>query len=212
MVIACKHEVPEPKPIDGGSSGSNSCDTNVVYFQQQILPILVSNCTQSGCHNADDAANQIILTNYDKIIAADVDEILEAITENDPDKVMPRPPDPPLTSEQIGLIQKWIQQGSKNNSCDLGSFGCDTTSVTYNLSVKPILQLKCVGCHSGPSPSYNLSLATWSDVNAVALSGSLVGSINHAPPYFPMPKYGSKLSNCEIRKIEIWISQGALDN
>lgn len=215
----CKHEIPQPIVLDDGNGNGNGtgsgipCDPDSVYFEQQILPLLVSNCSQPGCHNAGSAQDGIVLTSYSNLMnTAGTNELWEVINETDPDKIMPPPPESPLTSAQISLIQTWIQQGAQNNFCDQATGPCDTLNVTYNSTVKPILQAKCVGCHSGASPSAGINLSTWAGVNSTAQAGSLTGSINHLPSYSPMPKSGPKLPPCEIRQIEIWVSQGAPNN
>lgn len=38
-------------PIDTTPNGT-PCDPDVVYFETQVLPFLVSNCAMAGCHNA----------------------------------------------------------------------------------------------------------------------------------------------------------------
>jgi hypothetical protein len=80
---ACKHEPSVPgggdptdtidNPIDTGNNGGGAtscvpCDPDSVYFQNQILPILVSNCTESGCHNASDHKEGVILTSYQTLM------------------------------------------------------------------------------------------------------------------------------------------------
>lgn len=225
---ACKHEIPTPDPLvdqGGGGNGNGSgsgipCDPDSVYFEQQILPILISNCTQSGCHNAASASDGVVLINYSSVINSNIvspgnpgnSDLYEVLLETDPDKVMPPPGETPLTPSQINLIQTWIQQGVQNNYCDQGLGPCDTLNVTYSGSIAPILQSKCNGCHSGGNPSGGINLTTWANVSAQANSGKLTGSINHLSGFSPMPKGSPQLPNCEIRKIELWVAQGSPNN
>jgi hypothetical protein len=127
LLISCKHSVPDAtfsgnNTGSGTGSGSGSgngnggsstpCDPTKIYFQQQVLPILVSNCAMSGCH--DDASHQdgVILTSYEKVMnTADVrpgragsSKLYEVLIDTDPDDRMPRPPRSPLTSQQIQII------------------------------------------------------------------------------------------------------------
>src|ERR1043166_2325716 len=112
FILSCKHEpiidstitTTGGNPGGGGTGGSggggsiNTCDPNKVYFQQQVLPILISNCTLSSCH--DDASHQkgVILTSYNNVMnTADVrpgnptgSKIYKMITETDASKRMPR--------------------------------------------------------------------------------------------------------------------------
>jgi len=91
---------------------------------------------------------------------------------------------------------------------------CDTTSVTYAAVIKPIIVSNCAysSCHVSPAPASGLDLSTVTGLQAVALNGKLTGVINHASGFSPMPKGGSKLSDCNIRQITKWTSAGAQDN
>ena len=137
---------------------------------------------------------------------------MEALLEDDEDKVMPRPPADPLEPEEIALIALWIQQGAQNLSCDSYSGGCDTTNVTYSGAIQPLLALKCQGCHSGASPQGGLNFTAWSVVNTVAMDGRLKGADNHQAWYTAMPPSGGFLPQCEIDMISAWVQQGAPQN
>lgn len=90
---------------------------------------------------------------------------------------------------------------------------CDTTGVNYSGSVVSLLQSNgCTGCHSGSSPSGNISLDGYNNVRAAALNGKLYGSINHSAGYSPMPQGGNKMTDCNIRQIKAWIDGGAINN
>jgi hypothetical protein len=90
---------------------------------------------------------------------------------------------------------------------------CDTAQVTFSGTVAPILQNYCWSCHANASAGSfgnNIMLEDYSDVkNHIQ---AVAGSINHNGNYSPMPKNGSKLDACLIRKVEIWIENGAPDN
>ena len=89
---------------------------------------------------------------------------------------------------------------------------CDTSSVTYNNDVYPIISANCTGCHSGASPEAGIDLTDYSQVAALAQNGTLSGVVNHAAGYSPMPKNQSKLSDCNIVKIDIWIRDTVFTN
>ncbi|MFN3875028.1 MAG: hypothetical protein ACK4L7_03825 [Flavobacteriales bacterium] len=203
----------------GGGDGDTPCDPGTVWFQQQILPILTSSCTNPApglnCHHTANSENdRIQITSYATLMASGIvqnGDLMEAITENDPDDIMPPPPAPPLTPQQIALIQQWIAQGAQNNSCE--SAGCDTLNVSYSGTIAPLLQARCNSCHNnGPSPSGGLNLTQWATVNQVAMDGRLEGSVRHLPTYAAMPPSGPQLSACRIRQIQLWIAQGAPNN
>ena len=110
---------------------------------------------------------------------------------------------------QIANIQKWINQGAKNNSC---TSACDASVFTYSGAIKPMLDTKCVGCHSASSPGGNINLSTYAAVRPLALNGKLYGSIAHQTGFSPMPKNSAKLSDCEITQVQRWIAAGSLNN
>ncbi len=228
----CKHEplIPAGEPTGEnngtGNNGNNSgnglpCNPDSIYFQQQILPFLITNCAKSGCHDAASAQDGVILNNYNNVIntgeveAFDPDnsDLWEVITESDPDKVMPPPGENQLTQSQINMIEDWINQGAQNLICDDGLAGCDSLGVSYSIDVQPIIQNKCVGCHAtGNSGNAFVNLSSYSGVAAVASTNQLVGAITHNQNYAPMPMNGPMLSGCEIGKIRSWVNEGMLNN
>ena len=221
-IAACKHEPlvgpTGPDPNDPPTSGA-VCSPDTVYFQNQVLPILISNCTQSGCHNAQDREKGVVLDSYqnllntvEKVSSTDWEknELMKVILETDPDDRMPRPPSLPLSAAQIELISTWIKQGAGNNACNENPGNCDTTANRYSLFVKPLILAKCQGCHSGSTPQGNISLATYASVRTVALNGKLYASL--ARPSNWMPKGGAKLDDCSLAKLKAWVDSGAPEN
>ena len=227
LMDSCKHaplgtpDVSDITPNDGtnnGSGGSDeiSCDPDSVYFDNTILPLFISNCAKSGCHDAASAQDGIILNSYSNIInTGDIEpfnteagHLVEVISESDPDDRMPPPPNIPLSQQQINSIVQWINQGARNNHCD----ACDTLDVTYSGKIKPILEGKCTGCHSAANSSGGINLSTYAGAEAVALNGRLYGAIDHSPGFTAMPQGGNKLPQCEIDAIRIWADAGAPNN
>ncbi|MFN4080847.1 MAG: c-type cytochrome [Saprospiraceae bacterium] len=216
--FACKHDPfndldgPNPDPPMGG----NPCSPDSVYFDNQILPILISNCTQSGCHNNADRADGVVTTSFQQLMstvknAASTDpgknKLLKVINDTRPDKRMPPPPSPALSPTQIALITQWVQQGARNNRC-VDTSPCDTLSViTYSGFVKPLFAKHCTGCHGSQG---GVSLQNYDAVRTQVLNGQLYPSVARAVN--PMPKGGQRLSDCEIRKLKSWIDAGAPNN
>ena len=94
---------------------------------------------------------------------------------------------------------------------------CDTTNVTYSNTIAPIISSNCYACHSNSTSATSGSGISWEgyanlDGYLDLFSGTLLGAIRHENGFLPMPKDQPKLSDCDIRKIEIWISQGHPDN
>ena len=222
VLNACRHEILNPGNGSGGGGtggGGNlpptsNCNPDSVYFVNDIMPLISSNCTMSGCHDNITHADGVNLTTYTKIMGyvrpgdAANSKLYKVIIKTDGDR-MPPPPMAPMTTAQKALIQKWINQGAKNNSC-IGS--CDTTVFTYSGAVKPIMDNKCAGCHNPSNLGGNIDVSTFAAVRVVALNGKLYGSIAHQTGYSPMPKNAAKLSDCEIRQVQKWITAGSQNN
>lgn len=226
--VGCRHERIEPveTPWTGETNVNgndtiptvnlNPCDPDSVYFENEILPMLVSNCGQPGCHSQDSAEDGVIMTDYWSIInTGDIElddpfdsDFWEVLTETDPDDQMPPPPNDPLSSEMLNTIETWLQQGAPNNWCE----SCDTATATFSAKIQPMIALKCQGCHSGNSPSAGLTLVTYAQISTIALDGSLYGSVTGAGGYAAMPYNAAPLTDCEIDQLEIWISNGAIED
>jgi hypothetical protein len=63
-------------PVDTGVP----CDPNVVYFNQQVLPILISNCSFNGCHDSVSHEEGVILMPYESVMATGGVESLAHLT------------------------------------------------------------------------------------------------------------------------------------
>lgn len=88
---------------------------------------------------------------------------------------------------------------------------CVTTDMSFAGNILPIISANCQGCH-GATPSAPFSLTNYAEVKVVADDGRLIGAITHASGFTPMPQNGSKLSDCNIAKIQAWVDQGKKDN
>ena len=91
---------------------------------------------------------------------------------------------------------------------------CSTTDVKYSTVVKPIVDANCnsAGCHSGTNPGDGYDFTTYSGLQKAALDGTLLGSLEQRSGYSAMPKNGSKLPDCQINQIRIWVNDGAPNN
>lgn len=221
VLYACRHEILNPGTAGGGTGGGggnplpvSNCNPDTVYFANQVMPIISSNCTMSGCHDNITHADGVNLTTYTQIIKyvkpgnPGGSKLYTVLNKSGGDR-MPPPPKAALTAEQKALIQKWINQGAKNNSCIAA---CDTAVFTFSGAVKKIMDAKCAGCHNPANLGGNIDLSTYNGVKAVALNGKLYGSVAQQSGYSPMPKNSTKLSDCEIRQIQKWITAGSLNN
>lgn len=195
----------------GDDNEISNCDPDTVYFQTTILPLVVSSCATTKCHDQASHKDGIILTDYQTIISTgnikpgnpNDSEFFEVLTDSD-DDMMPPAPYASLTSEQIKLIKKWIQQGAEDNSCNEG---CDLSNVTFTSVVWPMMQNNCIGCHSGSNPGGGVPITNYNDVLAMANNGTLMGSVRYETGYSPMP-INNQLSDCKIDQLQIWIDNG----
>jgi len=211
--------VVDTMPVDTMPTGT-PCDPQVIYFNQDVLPILNSNCAFSGCHDMASAEDGVILETYEDVIAtADVEpfnlddsEIYEVLVDLDEDERMPPAPTTRLSSDQIQIIAQWILQGAENLECDLSLSECDSTEVSFSNDIQPVIISFCQGCHSGSVPSGGIDLATYDGVKSVADDGRLVGAVSWAQDFEQMPQGGDQLPDCTIAQITAWVEEGALNN
>ena len=219
IISSCKHDpiVPIDPPVDPPLGGT--CNPDTVYFQNTILPILVSNCTESGCHNTLDHKEGVVVTSYQTLLSTvervtlndwGKNKLIKSLESTDLEERMPQNK-PPLSTVEINLIKTWINQGALNNYCDENAGGCDTIGgSTYAGFVQPLIQSKCKGCHSGANPQGSINFGTYADVKVAALNGTLYNSVIRTTNW--MPKGGAKLNDCSIIKLKTWIDAGAPQN
>lgn len=113
IISACEHD-PELPP--NSLLGADS----LVCFNNQVLPIISSNCGMSGCH---DGSEEFALNSYEDILRKvrpgdpNGSELYKAVVPNKfTNKVfMPPSSKTALNNAQITLIELWILQGAKSN-------------------------------------------------------------------------------------------------
>lgn len=216
-VFSCEHDSLYT-PIEDYSDSililDDECNPDKIYFVNDVLPIINSNCAISGCHGGGSAQDGVDFSSYNGIMQqitvgnALNSDLYEAITEDDVDDIMPPLPSSPLTPGQIAIIRDWINQGATHEECN----DCDLTNITFSQAVWPIIESNCTGCHSGINPQGNLSLTNYDEISLIAGNGYLSGVINHEAGFIAMPFNGQQLSDCNIDIIEDWINQGFPNN
>jgi uncharacterized membrane protein len=224
VLMSCQHDpiLVEQPPTDGTDStavSGNTCDADSIYFAKDVLPILATNCALSGCHDAQSHEDGVALIDYNRTISTGKvrafrpsnSDLYEVLLENGEDR-MPPAPRAPLTSAQIAIIKKWIEQGAQNLTCNTDAGGCETANVKFSAYVQPMIVSRCQGCHSSASTGGGIFLRNYTEIKATALSGTLYGAVSHAAGYSAMPKVGARLSACELAKVKAWIDAGAQQN
>jgi hypothetical protein len=200
----------------GGTGGNGGGNTYVARacFTRDILPVLVSKCASTGCHDAASHAGGHQYISYTTTMTSVTagspanSHMYQTIINTGGEEKMPPSSRPQLTVAEIDSIGKWIGYGALNENC--GEV-CDTINpVTFSGTIWPIIQTSCLGCHSGTSPSGNILLASYNDIATVASNGTLLNSLKGTG--VPQMPVGSTFSTCRIRQFEIWINNGFLNN
>lgn len=220
LLAACKTDpiipeggIPQEPPVqDPGVD--NLCADGIISFQHEVLPILISSCAYSGCHDAASHEEGVILDTYANVLRtvnpgkSSRSKLYRSITNGGGDFMPPRPADP-LTTAQVAIIRDWIDQGANNTDCGTP---CDPEASSFSADVFPLLQNYCVGCHNNSRTEGSVNLESYNKIRPYAESGALLGTINHDTYYPAMPPTGSKLSDCRIAQVKKWIDEGMKNN
>ena len=204
----------QKKSIENSAIYVSPCDTSVVYFKEQIMPIMQAKCV--SCHNTLKAKEGINVDSYDNIIKTIRVKNSAGIQKNELESVIKTDFMPPgkhekLTLTEKKLVYKWIQQGMQNNSCDAVLSENNTISeaaITFDNSVKPILDASCISCHNKGDADAGIDLTNMETIKSIAFNGLLMRAVSHSEGVRPMPLNSDKLSDAKINSIQIWINNG----
>jgi cytochrome c5 len=197
--------------------------TDSICFVQNILPLFISNCAMASCHDGlsqGEEDNLYALNSYSSIrqhvtASNPSSSAVYRAVNGQTEEFMPPPPKSPLTAAQKELMRKWIADGALNSDCP--NANCDTTgTIGFSAKVKPIIDNYCVSCHNSTVTSGGVNLNGYSQVKVYAESmrngtSVLIGTIRQISGFKAMPP-STKLDECSIRKIELWINQGTINN
>jgi hypothetical protein len=92
---------------------------------------------------------------------------------------------------------------------------CDTSNITYSVTVTNILNTSCNNCHGTASANISgggILLSTYASVKPYITNGKLINSILQNGQASPMPKNMAKLDQCTINKLTLWVNKGTLNN
>jgi uncharacterized membrane protein len=195
-------------PTTGNGGTTTASDT--VCFNSDVLPLYVSYCGSSGCHNVASHKEGVVLTDYGYIMNG-----IKAMNTTGSSYYriigngMPPSGSPQMTATNIATIKKWIDQGALNTNC---TNVCDTTTYTYTNAIQTILANNCGGCHGSQPGSANVYLGTYASAKAYVSANTVL--FNNAIDYSTsiltsqrMPPAG-KLVDCKITQIKKWIANG----
>lgn len=198
------------------TAGHGNPPVYAACFNRDVLPVMLSSCAISGCHDASTSAEGIQLTSFQTVMQGGVtpyqpnnSKLYKVISKLSGNKdLMPPSPYQKLPQPVIDSISRWIFLGAKNENC---AMPCDTlNTITYTAHLSSIIQSSCVSCHSGGGPSGGILLTNYAEVLASANTGKLIPSINRSG-FAPMPP-SSSLTKCQIRQFERWNLNGKPQN
>ncbi|MBS1599552.1 MAG: hypothetical protein JST75_15110 [Bacteroidetes bacterium] len=104
----------------------------------------------------------------------------------------------------------FIESCTRNNIEKVaGSNSCDTTQVSFQRDIQPILDNYCYQCHSNANKAFSngVSLEGYDNFKGWCQSGYVLGDIRQESGFTPMPYGKPKISDCAINKIVAWINQ-----
>ena len=189
-----------------------------ICFETDILPIFISNCAKSGCHDQASGKGGYVLTSYSNIVKKGIipgnvaaSKIWQTIDIKKLGITTMPPNGAGLSNTDIDLLRRWIATGAidSGGACSIST--CDSNNYTYSGAIQPLTQKYCTGCHNSASASGG-SLMDYTSVMNAAVNGRLLGDIEHLSGYNAMPLGGISLSDCEIAQFKKWVAAGALNN
>lgn len=214
VLTNCKHEpndiIPVKKdttstPVPTPTPTINNVKDSVCY-EDEIQPVLSSNCAKSGCHDVDGHSAGIILNSYENVMQTISGSFLLQVIKDTGSNKMPPVGEAQLSDAQITLIESWVNQGMKKGIDCLGD--CDTTNITFSTTINPIIETYCKGCHTNTAPA----LLSYTDIKGQADNGKLICTTFHQDGCVAMPQGSSQLPYCKLRQLKKWVDAGAPNN
>ncbi len=89
---------------------------------------------------------------------------------------------------------------------------CDTTNVTYSLTISKTINDYCKTCHGAnyQTDGGGLRLDNYSSLKQNI--NDVLDAINHRGQVSKMPKNSSKLNDCKLKQFDIWVNNGMPNN
>ena len=216
-----------------------------IDFSRHVLPILEDRCF--SCHQEPYDKNGrtiqpkagLALNTYELVMKGNLDNTVVTagdvadsylhevlVLDEDDDMFMP-PKGGPLTTEQIDIIKRWIEEGAKEKAG--GGGGNMDGGISFHDHIFPLLEERCIDCHGEPyvkngrtiQPKAGLALNTYELVLKGNLDGAIITRGNHEEstlyavitldPDDPeiMPPKGDPLTEEEVEMFKKWINEGA---
>jgi len=119
------------------------------------------------------------------------------------------------------LIAHFILSCNKNSSRTQNkiepipqSYPCQIAPViSYSSNILPLFQNNCNNCHSTPG-SGGINLDSYFSIKQIILSGQVMPVVTNTDVNSIMmpPPSQRHLDSCEIKTLNLWISQGCINN
>jgi len=94
------------------------------------------------------------------------------------------------------------------------SFSCQNAPViSYSSNILPLFQINCNNCHATPG-SGGINLDSYFSIKQIMLSGQVMPVVTNTDVNSIMmpPPPRRHLDSCEIKTLNLWITQGCLNN
>ncbi len=203
-----------------------------VDFTQEVYPLLKESCfschgaqKQKGKYRCDTKEGAFKETDYGPTIVSGHSEqsaLIHMVAGLVDEMLMPPPSDKPgqsekLTSEQIGLLRAWIDQGAVWPD---GPIADVVKPVTFAADIQPVFASACGSCHSGASAKGGFDAGSLEGVlKGGKTYGQAVtpGDLKKSPlttivagldEDLPLPEK-HKLPSKSLELVKKWVQQGA---
>jgi uncharacterized membrane protein len=189
---------------------TNDVATPNTCFQEDVLPIFVTKCNYSGCHNAQDHAHGYDLSTYEGIMKGVVPGKINrsSVYTQIRSGSMPPSSHTKLTKLEKNIIKNWIIMKAPNSS---NCVNCDST-FSFSGRIRPLMDKWCVSCHTSGNAGGGYDLSNYNGVALSVTNNRLLGCVKQASGFSAMPKNASRISDCDILAIENWINAGHPNN
>jgi uncharacterized membrane protein len=128
-----------------------------------------------------------------------------------------------LTAIALFLVTGFIIFQNSTTNIVIDTRPSETTvsveNVSYSRDIYPLVERRCIKCHSGDFPSEGLNLESYESLMSGSQNGQVIvaGDSNNSLLFEKiksgeMPKRGSDLTAEQIQLIQQWIDEGALNN
>jgi len=167
-----------------------------VSFRQEVVPIVVAG--GCGCHNNGTVAREVQFSHADTIFYDAILARMGLLKSWVNGGSHPGGGVIDLTANQRAIIQRWINEGGKDDGG-----GCTVSGkITYNANILPIYSTTCKAssCHEGLSVKLDYARMV-ADKNLLTAMMSSAGASGHRGPVL-------SLSTCTVKTFQEWIAQG----